>query len=73
MKRTLLVAALLAVALTACSKKEEATTALPAPATPPALPTATVETPADAAKPAEGATLTVPAEQKPAGESKPAN
>ncbi|RIX42481.1 MAG: hypothetical protein D3M94_18250 [Rhodocyclales bacterium GT-UBC] len=73
MKRTLLVAALLAVALAACSKKEETTTALPAPATPPTLPTATADTPTNNIKPTEGITLNAPAEEKPAAESKPAN
>lgn len=45
MNKSLLVAALLAVALSACSKKEEAVATLPPPATPPALPAAA---PADA-------------------------
>jgi len=71
MNRSLLVAALLAVALTACSKKEEATTALPAPAAAPAQPAA--EAAPEQSKPADGASLTALPEQKPAGESKPAN
>jgi hypothetical protein len=70
MKSTLLVAALFAVALSACGKKEEAATALPAPATPPALPAAAPEAP----KPADGALpAAAPAEQKPAGEEKTTN
>lgn len=73
MNRALLVAALLTVALAACNKKEEvATTALPAPAVAPALPAAAETTP-EAAKPAEGNTLNLPTEQKPASEGKPAN
>lgn len=64
MKRTLLVAALFAVALAACSKKEDLATALPAPATPPALPAAAPEAPAlPAAAPAE---TPAPADAKPA-------
>ena len=51
MNRALLVAALFAVALAACSKKEEATTALPAPAVTPALPSAAETTP-EQSKPA---------------------
>lgn len=73
MKRSLLVAALLAVALTACGKKEEATTTLPAPATAPALPAAAPDN--TAATPPAGeapAPLAAP-EAKPAGEEKPAN
>ena len=70
MNRTLLVAALFAVALSACSKKEETATALPAPAVAPSLPAATpAEAPAaatDAAKPADAAAPAAPAEQKPA-------
>lgn len=72
MNRSLLVAALLAVALTACSKKEEATTALPAPAVAPAQPAAAEAAP-EQSKPADGASLTALPEQKPAGESKPTN
>lgn len=76
MNRSLLVAALLAVALSACSKKEEATTtALPAPAVAPALPSAAEATP-EQSKPADGATLNAlpqPAPAPaPAAESKPA-
>lgn len=58
MNKSLLVAALLAVALTACSKKEEAVAALPAPATAPALPNAA--SPVEAPKPAEPASLPAP-------------
>jgi len=72
MNRALLVAALFAVALAACSKKEEATTALPAPAVTPALPSAAEATP-EQSKPADGATLTAQPAQAPAAESKPAN
>lgn len=72
MNRTLLVAALLAVALTACNKKEETTTALPAPAVAPALPSAAEATP-EQGKPADGASLTAQPQQVPAAESKPAN
>jgi len=72
MNRALLVAALFAVALAACSKKEEATTALPAPAVTPALPSAAEATP-EQSKPADGATLTAQPQQVPAAESKPAN
>jgi len=72
MNRSLLVAALLAVALTACSKKEEATTALPAPAVAPALPSAAEAAP-EQAKPADGASLTAQPQQAPAAESKPTN
>ena len=42
MNKALLAATLLAIALTACSKKEEAAATLPAPATAPALPNASV-------------------------------
>lgn len=71
MKRTLLVAALFAVALAACSKKEDLATALPAPATPPALPAAAPEAPA---KPADGALpAAAPAEAQAPADSKPAN
>lgn len=64
MKRSLLVAALLAVALTACGKKEEATTALPAPATAPALPAAAPENPAETPKAAEASTPVIAPEAK---------
>ncbi|MGE5470867.1 MAG: hypothetical protein ACM3X0_08735 [Bacteroidota bacterium] len=70
MNRSLLVAALFAVALSACSKKDEAIAALPAPAVAPALPAADA-TPEQ--KPAEGATLNAMPEQKPVADSKPAN
>lgn len=59
MNKSLLVAALLALALTACSKKEEAVAALPAPATAPALPNAS--SPVEAPRPAEPTTLQAPA------------
>lgn len=73
MNRALLVAALLAVALSACSKKEEATAAtLPAPAVAPALPSAAEAAP-EAAKPADTATLNAQPQTAPATESKPAN
>ncbi len=65
MKRSLLVAALLAVALSACAKKEETAPVLPPPATPPSLPAATPE----ASTPASATTT----EPGPAGEAKPAN
>lgn len=68
MNRSLLVAALLAVALAACSKKEEATTALPAPAVAPTLPAAAEPAP-EPAKPADSATLNA----QPGAESKPVN
>lgn len=71
MNRSLLVAALLAVALSACSKKEEATTA-PAPAVAPTQPSAAEPAP-EQAKPADAAPLNALPEQKPAAESKPAN
>lgn len=72
MNRTLLVAALFAVALSACSKKEETATALPAPAVAPSLPAAApAEAPAapaaiDAAKPADAAAPAAPVDSKPA-------
>lgn len=66
MKRSLLVAALLAVALTACGKKEEATTALPAPATAPALPAAAPENPAETPKAADASAPVIAPEAKPA-------
>ena len=70
MNRSLLVAALLALALSACSKKDEATTALPAPVQPAA---AAESAPADLAKPADTATLNAMPQQAPAAEGKPAN
>ena len=73
MNRTLLVAALLAVALSACGKKDEATAAMPAPAVAPTLPAATEPAATDAAKPSDNTTLNALPEQKPAAESKPAN
>lgn len=74
MNRSLLVAALLAVALAACSKKEEATTAQPAPAVVPAQPAAVQPAATDAAaKPADSATLTAQPQPAPAADSKPAN
>jgi len=72
MKKSLLVAALLAIALSACGKKEDPATTLPAPAVAPSLPTAAESAPVEQAKPAEGASLNAIPEQKPA-ESKPAN
>lgn len=67
MQRSLLLAALLALSVTACSKKEE-TPPLPAPAVAPSLPSAD-PAPAPAAdlqKPADnGAAPALPAEQKP--------
>lgn len=72
MNRTLLVAALLAVPLSACNKKEEVATALPAPAVAPALPSAAETTP-EQSKPADGATLNALPQAAPAAESKPAN
>ncbi|MFZ2267333.1 MAG: hypothetical protein WAV95_07110 [Azonexus sp.] len=72
MNRSLLVAALLAVALTACNKKEEAPTALPAPAVAPTLPSAGEAT-LEQSKPADGATLNALPQAAPAAESKPAN
>lgn len=73
MKRSLLVAALLAVALTACGKKEDATTTLPAPATAPALPAAAPDSQAETPKAADASTPLAAPEAKPAGEEKPAN
>lgn len=76
MNRPLLVAALLAIALTACSKKEEATTtSLPAPAVTPALPNATDAAPTApvAAPTATPAPVATPAPEQPPAESKPAN
>ena len=68
MNKSLLVAALLAVALTACNKKEEAVATLPAPATALALPNAS--SPVEAPKPAEPASLPTPvAPAAPAGEN----
>lgn len=52
MKKTLLVAALLALTVAACGKKEEAPVAPPAPAAAPAEPAAPAAAPADAAAPA---------------------
>jgi len=63
MNKSLLVAALLAIALTACSKKEEAVATLPPPATAPALPNATGTV--DATKPAEPAVAPAPANPAP--------
>lgn len=68
MNKSLLAAALLAIALTACNKKEEVAVSLPAPATAPALPPA-------AAKPVEAAGLAAPANPQPpapTAESSPA-
>lgn len=73
MNKSLLVAVLLGIALTACGKKEEVTTLLPAPATAPALPSASL--PSEAGKPAEAAGLAAPATPQPtvpAAESSPA-
>lgn len=73
MNKSLLAAALLAIALTACSKKEEVAASLPAPATTPALPPATP--PSEATKPVEAAGLAAPANPQPtaaAAESSPA-
>lgn len=73
MNKSLLVAALLTVALTACGKKDEpvaalppavAAPSLPAPATPPSLPNVGQE---EAAKPADSAPPSTPA-----GENAPA-
>ncbi|NTV72410.1 MAG: hypothetical protein HGA71_20000 [Azonexaceae bacterium] len=67
MNKSLLVAALLTVALTACGKKDESVAALPpavaapslpTPATPPSLPNVAQE---EAAKPADSATPSTPA------------
>lgn len=67
MNKSLLVAALLTVALTACGKKDESVAALPpavaapslpAPATPPVLPNVSQE---EAAKPADSAAPSAPA------------
>lgn len=59
MNKSLLVAALLAVALSACSKKEEAVATLPPPATPPALPAAApAEAPPLTSLPAQDAAAT---------------
>lgn len=66
MKQSLLVAVLLAVALTACGKKEEATTTLPAPATAPALPAAAPDTPAPAPQAGEAPAPLAAPEAKPA-------
>ena len=69
MKRSLLMVALLAVALSACTKKEETIT-LPAPATPPSLPAAAPSAPAETSQPAEtpapAPEAAAPAEAKPA-------
>jgi len=73
MNKSLLAAALLAIALTACNKKEEVAVSLPAPATAPALPPAAL--PTEAAKPVEAAGLAAPANPQPttpAAESSPA-
>ncbi|MFZ2974881.1 MAG: hypothetical protein WA049_19815 [Ferribacterium limneticum] len=73
MNKSLLVATLLTVALTACGKKDESVAALPpavvapslpAPATPPSLPNVGQE---EAAKPADSNASSVPA-----GENAPA-
>jgi len=67
MNKSLLAAAVLAIALTACNKKEEVAVSLPAPATAPALP--------PAAQPVEAAGLAAPANPQPtapAAESSPA-
>lgn len=73
MNKSLLVAALLSVALTACAKKDESVAALPpavaapslpAPATPPSLPNVAQE---EAAKPADSV-----APSAPVGENAPA-
>ena len=69
MKNSLLVAALFAIALTACGKKEAAPAPIPAPAPAaeaPAAAPAPVAAPAEAAKPAEAA----PAAAAPAAEVK---
>ncbi|PKO37685.1 MAG: hypothetical protein CVU33_11850 [Betaproteobacteria bacterium HGW-Betaproteobacteria-6] len=69
MNKSLLVAALLAVALTACGKKDESVAALPpavaapslpAPATPPVLPNIYKE---ETAKPTDSAAPNVPASE----------
>jgi hypothetical protein len=69
MNKSLLVAALLTVALTACGKKDEpvaalppavAAPSLPAPATPPALPNVAQEV---AAKPADNLAPSAPASE----------
>lgn len=67
MNKSLLAATLLAIALTACNKKEEVAVSLPAPATVPALP--------PTALPTEAPGLTAPANPQPtapAAESSPA-
>lgn len=69
MKHSLFAAALLAIALSACTKKEETTT-LPPPATLPSLPSAAQNTQAEADKPAETPAPVIPAAS---GEAKPAN
>ena len=65
MKRSLLVAALLAVAISACAKKEEPAE-LPPPATLPTLPAATSNAPADTGTPAPAAEPAAPGAAKPA-------
>ena len=64
MNKSILVAALLAVALTACGKKEEPAAAAPAPAPAPAA------APAPEAKPAEQAGMAGMEPGKPAEEKK---
>ena len=72
MKRSLLMVALLAVALSACTKKEE-TIALPAPATPPSLPAAAPSAPAETSQPAEAPAPAPAPEAAAPAETKPAN
>lgn len=72
MNKSMLAAALLAVALSACNKKEEVIS-LPAPATAPALPPAAL--PTETTKPAEATGLAAPANPQPTApvaESSPA-
>ncbi len=64
MNKSLLVAALLAVALTACGKKEEVAATLPPPATAPALPNAASTV--DTNKPPEATIQPVATESAPA-------
>ncbi len=63
MQRSLIIAALLALGISACSKQEE-TISLPAPAVTPALPSANPAPAVDAPKAAE--TVLPASEQKPA-------
>lgn len=72
MKRSLLMVALLAVALSACTKKEETIT-LPAPATPPSLPAAAPSAPAETSQPAEAPAPAPAPEAAAPAEVKPAN